>query len=251
MPISREQIFSIWAPADSPWSVWAKPVLFATAPLDANFHDKQTLPSVETLGYVRDAAIVVDLPGVQSILFGLALAHAGYQPVPLYNGVAANYSLIDMDVIARGLTAGSKQLERIAQRADAPPAFLLNSDRMDHGASAKAPGRFDNRWAAVAQDMPSAKFLQSRGIRKVMLISDKLRDDLAHILFRYQEAKLDLARAGDGVESPRMLTVTKPSGFKSLWYRAGVFAGLKRHAAGGFGAMTPDVSSSGFYGGGG
>ena len=154
---------------------------------------------------MRDAAIVVDLPGVTSVLFGLALAHAGYRPVPLYNGVAANSALIDMDVIARGLTAAGKQLERMTLPADARPAFLMNSDRMDHGASANSPGRFDNRWAVVAQDMPSAKFLQAQGIRKVILISDKLRDDLAHVLFRYQEAKLDLQHAGDGVEAPRML----------------------------------------------
>ena len=42
----------------------------------------------------------------------------------------------------------------------APPAFLLDSDRMK--APAPDPGRFDNRWLVFPQDFPSAAFLRSR-----------------------------------------------------------------------------------------
>ena len=32
VPLSREAAFELWAPSTSPWSVWAKPVLFASWP---------------------------------------------------------------------------------------------------------------------------------------------------------------------------------------------------------------------------
>lgn len=192
MPPSNE-LYDVWAPRDSPWSAWAKPVLFANAPWHS-FEDNSTLPDVTAFSYLRQAAVVVDVAGARSVYIGLALAQIGFQPVPLYNGAAAPGGLINMGVIAEALAAGANRLRRITRRTDQLPAFLLNADRLDHPNSALLPGRYDNRWAVVPQDMPSASFLRGAGIEQVVLISDRVRDDLAHILYRYQDAGLKVLR---------------------------------------------------------
>jgi hypothetical protein len=107
----------------------------------------------------------------------------------------------------------------------------------------KQPGKYDNRWSVFPQDMPSAAFLSKRGIREVIVRSDRIQDDLAHILRRYQEQGIKISMC-DGTEV-REITVSKPSRFKSLFYRFGVILGLRRNAAGGFGGIVPEPSSGG------
>src|ERR1043165_231492 len=87
--MNKEEIFSIWAPDNSIWSPWAKPVLFA--------HLDAALSFVPTPGAPIDVswspspnekvAVVLDLPGAEGVLVGLALAHRSYCPVPLYNAL--------------------------------------------------------------------------------------------------------------------------------------------------------------------
>jgi hypothetical protein len=248
MSLSREELFAVWAPAHSRWSAWAKPVLFAYTDWIPQASEPE-LPDPGQLAYMRDAAFVLDLPGAKSVLLALALAKSGFQPVPLFNAASDPAALVDMTKIARQLTWGAEQLKALPPRPEALPVFLMNSDRMDNSVNATAPGRFDNRWAVVPQDMPSAEFLTAAGIRKVVLVSDKLQDDLAHVLHRYQLAGLDVLRTSGGEEKPQPLPVTRPSSFKSLGHRFAIFAGLRRNAAGGFGAITPDPGANGGYGG--
>jgi hypothetical protein len=82
-----------------------------------------------------------------------------------------------------------------------------------------------------------------------VLVSDKVREDLAHVLYRCQEAELQVLRVADVETNPSPVTVSKPGSFGSLWYRLGVFAGLRRNAAGGFGAITPSEYTGGGGGG--
>jgi hypothetical protein len=242
MSLSREETFAAWAPARSRWSAWAKPVLFADAVWEVSGQNP-TIPDPGLLRHLRDTALVIDLPESDSILLGLALAKAGFQPVPLYNGGDDPAALVDMSRIARYLVSGAEILKGVTLREDAPPAFLMNSERRANSVS--VPGRYDNRWCIVPQDMPSADFLKSAGIRKVVLVCDTVRDDLVHVLFRYQEAGLEMRRTHSQDENPVKMEVSKPGSFKSLFYRAAVFAGLRRNSAGGFGAITPDPSSMG------
>jgi hypothetical protein len=244
MADSREEIFEAWAPAESRWSAWAKPVLFAHAPLNAEGGAEGELPDVGVLSHLRDTALILDLPGPLSVHMGLALAETGFQPVPLYNSGASTGELVDMRPIASLLTGGAVRLKRIKRRPNAPPAFLLNSDRLNNSNSTM-PGRYDNRWCLVPQDMPSAEFLLAAGIKRVVVVGARLQDDLAHVLYRYQEANLPISHAAKQGDAPRPVQVAKPSSYKSLWYRLGVFAGLRRNSAGGFGAMTPDASTGG------
>jgi hypothetical protein len=186
--------------------------------------------------------IIVDLPGKLGVEEGLSLAKSGYRPVPLYNGVVApNHSAISAFETAAALYAGADVLNGLSIVPAAPPAFLLDYERMS--GVGKWPGSFDNRWSVFPQDMPSAAFLLKRLIKDVIVHSPGIQDDLAHILLRYQEQGISIFQC-DGSEI-KGITVSKPSWFKKLYYRFKVTAGLTRNAAGGFGGVIPQQSSGG------
>lgn len=243
-----EDLFDLWAPPESPWSVWAKPVLFAGIdnPLDATV--PLEIPVVTNFPRPAGKAVVVDVPGSDAVLCGLALARAGYRPVPLFNGSVAPNMLVDMRIIANYLGFGARTLRACSLKADAPPAFLLNADRLDNAAGATKPGRYDNRWCVVPQDMPSAGYLMGEGIKQIIVVSDKVRDDLSHVLCRYQDAGIAILRAPDLATAPMPVTVSKPAFYRSLLYRLQAFSGLRRNSVGGFGAIVPNPSSGGFAG---
>ena len=246
---SAEQLYAIWAPEESRWSAWAKPVLFTYAPRVSEAADALPLLRVPDFGRLGDTAVIVDMPGTYSVSVGLALAQNGYRPVPLYNGNCSPGMIVDMQAIADSLFYGCEILRKAQLGPDAPPAFLLNADRMDHSDAANTPGRYDNRWSVVPQDMPSGEYLIDAGIRQVGVIADRIRDDLSHVLCRYQEAGLRLVQTPDVDGTPARVTVAKPPFYKWIWYRLNVFAGLRRNAAGGFGGIVPDPNTSGAYGG--
>ena len=246
--MSVEQLFSTWAPPESPWSAWAKPVLFMHAPLSATYGEDLRLPDVEGFPRSRETAVVIDVEGSESVLAGLALAKVGYRPVPLYNSGVSSGMIVNMRGIANELTAGGAFLQRLKLRPDAPPVFLLNADRMKSTDPALIPGSYDNRWCVLPQDMPSASYLSAAGISQVLLVADRVRDDIAHVLCRYQDAGLTLRHMTHIGAAAVRLVVTSPGLYKSFLYRLGVFTGLHRNAAGGFGAMVPDTTTSGGFG---
>lgn len=246
--MNREDLFDLWAPPDSPWSVWAKPVLFADMNYSTGVGGPVDPPRVANFPLPPGTAVVVDVEGSNSVVYGLALAKAGYRPVPLFNSGIEAGMLVNMRSVADYLLLGAETLQGCSLGPDAPPAFLLNADRLDNSGFSNQPGRYDNRWCVVAQDMPSAHYLQEMGIRQVVLVASQIRDDLSHILLRYQEAGLPILRTPDVATPPQSVTVTKPPFYKSLIYRSMVYMGLRRNAAGGFGAVVPNPST-GVYGG--
>lgn len=251
--ISGEDCFAAWAPEGDFWSRWAKPVVFASA---GSFVDEPvTVPALDDLpvpGSFDPSAIVVDLPGGESVQMGLALAARGYRPVPLFNGTWGPNAVVPVDLIARALGGGVAILTRHPPPADARPAFLIDASRGDTRGSAE-PGRYDNRWIVLPQDFPSGALLASRGIQSTTLVQRdglSIRPDLAHVLRRWQEAGLrvrviDLT-SGQTAED---VTVPKPSRFRSVWYAAAALLGLRRSNVGGFGSTIPEhTTGTGFYG---
>src|SRR6202008_1339291 len=87
----KQELFNNWAPPYSVWSPWAKPVLFAHYPMPLPEliplppPDLSDIPSALGEAVQERWALVVDLPGPQSVFVGLALADMGYRPVPLFN----------------------------------------------------------------------------------------------------------------------------------------------------------------------
>jgi hypothetical protein len=109
---------------------------------------------------------------------------------------------------------------------------------------------FDNRWTVFPQDFPSARFLLERGIKRVVLVhanaNAQPQEDLAHVLLRWQEAGLEIfGKTQADKELPVKITVTRPSRFRFVWYRALVLLGFRRSSVGGFGAFLAQSSGGG------
>ncbi len=280
--MTPEEAFAIWAPPSSPWSAWAKPVLFANEPQWDSTGDPQLPdapdptwiePPASSSGY-RDGApkrsadvstaVVIDLPGAEAVPWGLAFARRGWRPVPLYNAVPGGFAtftapggldtpviettsaLIDVRFIVRAMRCATPLLRDLAISEDRPPVFLLDADRRV-GVGAPLPGRFDNRSISLPTDFPSAVFLRSRGIERVVLVQRtelEPQEDLAHTLLAWQEGGLTiLAKSLLRDTGPEVIQVTRPSRFRAMWYRLLATVGLKRSPLGGFGGTIPVPSA--------
>ena len=266
MSLSRERTFELWVPETSPWSVWAKPVLFSYLP-DLT-HGRARLDALPAPGDVSSWApsadgttlLVVDLPGVRSVQLGEALVFVGFRPVPLFNAVPGPLedataalasrpsALVEvhsiLDAIQQVSTRSIAPLA--ALRDDAPPAFLLDAER--RVGRAPRPGDFDNRSISLPTDFPSASFLQSRAVSNVLLVTDdEPASDLAHTLLRWQNAGLGIrsCAVGEGFEAAaaRTIEVARPSRFGAIWHNALSMLGLRRNPLGGFGGTLPVPSS--------
>ena len=259
--MTPEEAFQIWAPAESVWSPWAIPVPFAQMVCV----DSDILVDLSGFAEIADRfdaapalAMVLDLPGDEAIKLGLALAQKGFRPVPLIDGspgpgvnglggawmeseplpAATSGTAVDMRCLLRGLCQGTRVLRELRLAADTSPVFLLDASRLAEGRPVN-DGVFDNRWKTFAQDFPSARFLQERGIRRVTLVQEQAaqpQEDLSHVLLRWQEAGIRLEVCGIAEnEAVRELMVKRPSHFRALWQRALAMLGLRRGASGGFG----------------
>lgn len=258
--MTPEELYSVWAPPDSIWSQWVIPVPFAqivcfdTAP-------EKSLEIVADLNGFRfeaDLAIIVDLPGGDSMRYGLALARLGFRPVAVLDGSPGPFTLagpmphgaqggigqakatavVDMRDLLFALCAIAPALQGISIMSNAPPAFLLDSQRMMGGHISDAD-LFDNRWKVFPQDFPSAKFLREQGVRRILLIQEHAgqpQEDLAHVLLRWQEAGLEVLASGRTAgNKPSAIRVGRPSRFRASWYRGLEILGLRRNSVGGFG----------------
>ncbi|HMP76813.1 MAG TPA: hypothetical protein PKE12_11025 [Kiritimatiellia bacterium] len=247
--------FESWAPLESPWSPWVKPVLFAHGPstfppgFDTEPWKNQTMPQLPDVS--QRMALVMDLPGGESVDAGLVAARAGYRPVPLYNAVTGPSPLVDVSVIRHRLICDADNLRGFRIARDAPPCFLTDINRDGRRRSLRRG--FDNRWVLLPQDFPSARFLLSQDIRAICVVIPQdraLMSDLAHVLHGWQTGGLNIHLAvANRPEAARRVNVSRPSHFGRIWYRWLVLLGLRRHSGGGFGALIPQPSAS--YAGGG
>ena len=256
----KGDIHTLWAPPRATWTPWVKPVLFAQldeeretpplGPLPAWVHAEVIAPlerltleaATEQHPYrsgraLDDVAAVVDLPGADGALVGVALAQHGFRPIPLYNAMSGPSPVVDVQPIMDVLAGAAEGLATLP--LGAPPAFLLDAARMGRDRPREL-GHFDNRSVCFSTDFPSATALRSAGIRRAVLIhagSDRPAADLAETLVQWQEqgiaffvARPDIAEAAE----PRKLT--RPSWLRRLLH-AFERRSLYRDASGGFGAL--------------
>lgn len=246
--VSIESIYTTWAPNGALWSPWVRPVLFTQLAelglkpetTDLSAREEMKLPDA------RGCALVIDLPGSESVVVGLVTAHRGWRPIPLFNSTSGPAPLVDVRPIAQQLYSGTWLLRDMRIPPEAPPAFLIDADRMR---GIPAPGRFDNRSVVLPQDFPSGTLLRSKGIHEALLVQrggTNVREDLAHVLVRWQQAGvrlrvLDLQGAGD----PEDLRVGPPRLFRRAWYGVIGLLGLRRNNVGGFGGLIPEQTTGG------
>lgn len=244
--MNRLEMFKVWAPEESIWSPWAKPVIFAN--IKEVSRVKPALYTEEiNFSYQSNTIVILDLKDAKSINYGLAFAKIGYQVVPLYNSVSSKDKnvLIDLENLENHIFHATNELKTIKTRKDANPVFLLDSRRMDSKGKLKNQAYFDNRWSVFPQDMPSSHFLKEKGIEKIVIFRDDftkpVQNDLSHILFAYQKAGILIVNG----HSNREIKVKKPTRFSSAMYRLLVTLRLKRNSAGGFGGKVPDTTQHG------
>ena len=244
--MTEKDAFDAWAPPESAWSAWAKPVAFANL-VHTPWAPRLERPSIGALPRADvAAAVVVDLPGKRAVTVGLGLADGGWQPVPLFNGNFGPAAIVDLPPLLGALRAGAELLRDNPPPRGAPPAFLLDADRMAGGRQPR-PNDFDNRWVTFPQDFPSAAHLAASGIRRVIVIQDggSIAGDLTHVLLRYREAGLEVLLLTEVDSAPVTANLVKPSRFRGIWYRALATLGLRRSMSGGFGGVVPDPQSAG------
>jgi hypothetical protein len=256
--------FEIWAPEGGRWSLWAKPVLFAgIGPRALRHVPLRDVPDVESGAYrtaageplapavadipagSAEAALVIDMPGAESVDIALFAAAAGYRPVPLYAGCYQDVvAAVGQGELREALIEATPYLEARRLPLDAPPAFLLDARRF--GMAVPGPGTFDNRWCVFPQDFPSAGLLLHHGIRNVFVIRPEgtIAFDLATVLARYREGGLALALKHPTTGARTPLDDPKArSDSGAPWYRSTVLGSLRPNPGGGFGSVVPQPSS--------
>lgn len=261
--MNQEELYAIWANPKSPWSQWVAPVLFTQVNCEPASSPTLSVPEIPWRGGIGpNNAIILDLPGAESIKAAIALARFGFTPVPLFNASptpastfdlsisasAAVPATVDMRPIVEALCSATKIIRALPPSLNSPPVFMLDSNRL-RPTVPPDEGVFDNRWIVFPQDFPSADYLRSHGISRVLLVQDRghePQNDLAHVLLRWQQQGIGIYALEDKASKmPAEIKVRRPSAFKTAWYRALAMLGLRRSAAGGFGSYIPESSAAG------
>ena len=199
--MTGKELYRIWAPENAKWTNWTRPVPFIG--IDDNFKPKgsydYTIPKIE---YVekgkKNIAIMVDLPGFKSIAEGIALIDYGFRPIPLYNGTHAQenaLALTDMNAIQAGIVYAAKFLENAKLEEDAPPAFLIDTERLNR--CRKDVSIYDNSWDLYHQDMPTAKYFAQNGIDTILVRCEKFSKDLNSIMFDFPKKGVNVYTVND------------------------------------------------------
>jgi hypothetical protein len=251
--MTREQRYEIWAPRGGTWTPWAKAVIFSHDQWQQPASSPAVLPNADWLRRLKNTAVVVDLPGPTSVEFGIAAAHCGFRPVPLFNAApspTAFDEVVDVRSILNATFDLTQELVSLNLPFDAPPVFLLDANRRG-GRRVFLPGRFDNRSICFPTDFPSASFLARHGIASVIVVSldQMVQADLSHTLRRWQEAGMKILSTTPEQDQAAPIHIAAPSQFRAFWYGWLAWFGFKRNTLGGFGGQVPMPGEEGWGGG--
>lgn len=205
--MTNKECYKIWAPFNKKWVDWVRPVPFI------NINDKQKFQPIINLNNLsfidkndKSIAIIIDLPGTDSIEIGLILAKFyNYRPVPIYNGTITQKgarATTDNSSIANALVWGAEILKGLKITDDANPVFLTDKNRLQRCRIDKSI--FDNSWDIYHQDLPTEDYFLKNGITKILIISDSFSKDLKKIFKNYPYKKIDILLT-DGYEQPKII----------------------------------------------
>lgn len=206
-----KEVYKIYAPNGAKWVEWVRPVPFVA--IDT-YHRKPIVDWVERKimflqQYQKDTAIIVDLPGKESIELGIGLAHIGYRPIPLFNGTdeqPGSQATTNTYWVESCLINASQKLKNIPLQHNANPAFLLDSYRTNRYRAKESI--FDNSWDIYKQDVPSAEYFKQNDITKIIVVGNTIQHDLKKILFKWQEKGLTIYLT-EGYTSPKRVVLQK------------------------------------------
>jgi len=208
-----KELFKIWAPDGKKWVDWVRPVPFVGIREDRTGHifSNFLVPAIHIPKEMQEkTAFIIDLPGVESVTAGIALAKAGFRPVPIYNGTMEQQgarATVDNEAISEALVWGAKELVQIPIKDEALPAFMTDSNRLNQ--FKMNPGIFDNSWDVYPQDLPSAEYFVDNGIDQIVIIGDKVAKDLKKILYKFQKKNIRIFLMKEYGE-PKKITLHRP-----------------------------------------
>lgn len=192
--MTNKEAYKVWAPFGKKWTDWVRPVPFIVAQADVKGYHVGDL-SIPEIDIVDDswknAAVIVDLPGDESVEIGLALAKLGYRPIPIYNGTIEQENAratVDNQTVGAALLHGAKVLEQIKIEDEALPAFLLDKNRLNRFKLDISV--FDNSWDVYPQDIPSADYFLKNGVKEIIVISNSLSRDLKAIFRKFRKKNI-------------------------------------------------------------
>lgn len=202
--MTNKEIYQIWAPVGTKWVDWVRPVAFINLMKEMN--NSYFNFSISKIFYIdkldKDTAFIIDLPSYESIVEALSLAYLGYRPIPVYNGTnepIGTKANVDNHAIEEALIWGAMVLKKVSLDKDAPPAFLIDSNRLHR--KRIDVSIFDNSWDVYPQDLPSPQYFLNNGIKNIVIRGDKVNEDLSKILYKHQQAGINIMYT-NGFEQP-------------------------------------------------
>lgn len=204
--MTNKEIFRAWAPLHKRWVDWVRPVPFvAMKDGYGSFRPVNlVLPCLSSLDPEDfSTAVIVDLPGTQSVEAGILLAQRGFRPIPIYNGVMTQNgarATTDNHAVLSALAWGAESLTGIQIKDDAPPVFLTDANRLQRYKLDSAV--YDNSWDVYHQDLPTEEYFLKNGISKILVIGNSLSKDLKLIFRGYPKKKLSIYWT-NGYEKPK------------------------------------------------
>ncbi len=168
--------------AADPWGPWQKrtliaalePIGEAARPLaEPDLQEERAARAVASGGWPERAAIVVDLPGPSSVAMGAGLAAAGRaRPVLTFNNWPHQHGLVKCERTLAALLTFAGEVEEARRRlpADAPPALLLDRERLLR-VSVSPTRVMDNRYGLVLSDLPSTREFAARGLGDLVYVA--------------------------------------------------------------------------------
>lgn len=193
--MTGKEVYKLYAPEGAKWTEWVRPVPF----IGIDSYNRKLTPTwfdrkvIFMECYEKDTAIIIDLPGQESIELGIALAQIGYRPIPLFNGTDEQpnaFSIVNTDLIESSLLNSAERLKSIFLDNNANPAFLLDSYRTNRYRANES--LFDNSWDLYKQDIPTAKYFKKNGIKKIIVVGNEIQRDLKKIFLNFQEDGIEI-----------------------------------------------------------
>ena len=208
-----KELYKIWAPYGKKWVDWIRPVPF----VEMNHYSKMYNHSeffVPAISYIdmtcENTAIIVDLPGIESVEEGIGLAKMGFRPIPIFNGTAEQNgarATVDNQSAGIALALAVNELMKIELKDDALPAFLTDRNRLQRYKMDVSV--FDNSWDVYPQDLPTAEYLLDNDIKKLVVVGRDVAKDLKKILYDYQKKGIEIYHT-NRYELPKKVRIRKP-----------------------------------------
>lgn len=211
--MTGKELFRIWSPVGKKWTDWVRPVPFVMMREHSKIYNI-TDSIIEAVDYIdancQNTAVIVDLPGAESVKEGIVLARLGFRPIPIFNGTIEQQgarATVDNQSVGVALMYGATELDKLEIEDTAPPAFLLDSNRLHRFKMDVTV--FDNSWDVYPQDLPSADYMVAGGISKVLVVGESFSKDLKKILYDYQKKKIEILLT-NRYNEPKKVTIHKP-----------------------------------------